>query len=321
MQNTVKEPLVSVLVICYNSSKFVTATLDSIKNQLYVNIELIISDDCSTDNTVEICREWLTANKDRFLNTDVLTIEENTGTSNNINRAVKKAKGEWIKIIAGDDILLKTAIKDYVSCINKQTNVRFLFAKIIGFKELESNCEINHDILRDYSEYFQLNAIEQYHQLIRDNFIAAPSSFIYKASLEKIGLFDEEIAYMDDYPLWIKASMNGFKLSFLEKATVMYRIHSNNISKPNKKYINPLYLESQIVFYKKYIQSVTSLELVYYKYDKLIKLIILKMVVFMGNKTYLYNIFRYLLIFSPLHNFLIKFIINVHHKIFIIKNN
>lgn len=54
-----KNPLVSVIVITYNSSKYVLETLNSVAAQTYDNIELIISDDCSVDNTVEICRNWL----------------------------------------------------------------------------------------------------------------------------------------------------------------------------------------------------------------------------------------------------------------------
>ena len=58
--------LVTVVVVTYNSSKYVLETLDSIFEQTYKNIELIITDDGSSDNTVELCREWLTHYGDRF---------------------------------------------------------------------------------------------------------------------------------------------------------------------------------------------------------------------------------------------------------------
>ena len=59
-------PLVSIIVITYNSSKYVLETLESAKAQTYQNIELIVTDDCSNDNTVEICRKWIEENKERF---------------------------------------------------------------------------------------------------------------------------------------------------------------------------------------------------------------------------------------------------------------
>ena len=61
-----KEPLVSIIVITYNSSKYVLETLESAKAQTYENIELIISDDGSTDDTIKICKNWLEKNQDRF---------------------------------------------------------------------------------------------------------------------------------------------------------------------------------------------------------------------------------------------------------------
>ena len=99
-------PLVSISVITYNSSKYVIETLDSAKAQTYQNIELIISDDCSTDNTVEICKNWINDNKERFVRTELITVKKNTGISPNCNRANNAANGEWIKEIAGDEIEL-----------------------------------------------------------------------------------------------------------------------------------------------------------------------------------------------------------------------
>ena len=98
-------PLVSIIVITYNSSKYVLETLESAKAQTYQNIELIVSDDCSTDNTVEICHNWIEQNKERFVRTELITVEKNTGIAPNCNRGVKAAKGEWVKLIAGDDVL------------------------------------------------------------------------------------------------------------------------------------------------------------------------------------------------------------------------
>ena len=105
-----KQPLVSIIVITYNSSKYVLETLESAKAQTYQNIELIVSDDCSIDNTVEICREWIENNKERFVRTELITAEKNTGIPANCNRGVKAAQGEWVKLIAGDDILYNNCI-------------------------------------------------------------------------------------------------------------------------------------------------------------------------------------------------------------------
>ncbi len=69
-----KTPLVSVCIITYNSAKFVVEALESIKSQTYKNIELIISDDCSTDNTIELCKQWISDNGKCFVNCELLTV-------------------------------------------------------------------------------------------------------------------------------------------------------------------------------------------------------------------------------------------------------
>ncbi|MDP5081486.1 MAG: glycosyltransferase family 2 protein [Winogradskyella sp.] len=113
-------PLVSIIILTYNSSKYVLETLESAKAQSYRNIELIVSDDCSTDNTVEICEIWIEANKDCFIKSEIICTETNTGIPANCNRALNNAKGEWIKYIAGDDILEKECITSFVNfCLSE----------------------------------------------------------------------------------------------------------------------------------------------------------------------------------------------------------
>ena len=71
------QTLVSVVVITYNSSKFIEELLTSIADQIFSDIELIISDDCSKDNTLDICRDWLSKNENRFVRTELITFTKN----------------------------------------------------------------------------------------------------------------------------------------------------------------------------------------------------------------------------------------------------
>ena len=102
-----KNTLVSIGIITYNSEKTILETLNSAYNQTYKNIELIISDDFSHDNTVNICKEWISEHSSRFVNCFVLTSTQNTGTSANCNRLINYCSGEYLKILAGDDILYR----------------------------------------------------------------------------------------------------------------------------------------------------------------------------------------------------------------------
>ena len=74
----IKQPLVSIIVVTYNSSQYVLDTLESIKKQMWQNIELIVTDDCSTDSTLEICSNSVEKNKHNFIRTKIITYHRNT---------------------------------------------------------------------------------------------------------------------------------------------------------------------------------------------------------------------------------------------------
>lgn len=78
---------VTVAVITFNSSRYVIETLESIKAPTYPNIILQISDDCSTDNTVKVCKDWIEKNDSRFIKTKIIVPEHNTSVAGNLNRA------------------------------------------------------------------------------------------------------------------------------------------------------------------------------------------------------------------------------------------
>ena len=119
------DSLVSISILTYNSSEFIIETLESIKAQTYQNIELVISDDCSTDNTVTLCKSWVKENGKRFANVNILETDHNTGVSANGNRARMACKGEWRKGIGADDKLTPTCIADYMSYVEKNPDAEF----------------------------------------------------------------------------------------------------------------------------------------------------------------------------------------------------
>ncbi len=223
-----EEPLVSIIVITYNSARYVLETLESAKTQTYQNIELIISDDCSTDETIDICREWLNANKEKFVKAELITSGKNTGISANCNRGFNSAHGLWIKLIAGDDILTNNSLELLVKHINSRwdSKVYFLFGacrKIIGD-------QVNKDIETPPSQFKEMDAHGQFMYLIREgNVMHGPTSFINRNALQKIGGFDERIKYSEDWPLWIKATDNGSKLFFINDVVAYYRVHDLGI--------------------------------------------------------------------------------------------
>lgn len=227
----IANPLVSVIVITYNSSKYVLETLESIKVQSYKNIELVITDDCSTDETVDICKKWLDENHSFFIDTKITSVSKNTGISANCNRGVKKANGEWVKIIAGDDALYKDGIENLLTfaLLNKAKVIHsdyesFMNSFMPEFINVRS---------KKYNYYMTSNlasAKEQHSFLLWNYNIVAPTVLINKELLCMVGLFDERIPMIEDQPMWLKLTEKGIKIFYLEKKTVKYRISENSVT-------------------------------------------------------------------------------------------
>lgn len=252
MQNILtNNPLVSVPVITYNSERTVIETLESIKAQTYPNIELIVSDDCSPDNTVELCREWIKQNGERFVRTEVITIEKNKGVSANFNRADNACVGEWVKPIAGDDVLLPNCIQDCVEYVSKYPETIYLFGRCSAFGAGEAYCQ-HIDSYFDYS-FFDWTIKEQLHQLLYvGNCLPATTVFYNKKQSEQFGIKnDERIPLLEDWPKWINIIRSGIKLHFVDKILVKYRV--GGITTQKRRVTLPFYRSERLMrFYYQY---------------------------------------------------------------------
>lgn len=251
MKNDVNSmtPLVTIMVGTYNSSKYVLETLESAKAQTYSNIELIIADDCSTDDTIQVCRNWINENKTRFVRTEIIEVEKNTGVTANCNRGLNAARGEWLKLIAGDDILLDTCITDLIDYCNLHKKCKVLF----GRTYLLIKDQITPKSLAKIAFANPKKQRKLVHMGRPGPNLPAPSSFFHKATLIKLGGFDTEYVLLEDLPLWAKFVNNNVRLHFLDKFVTKYRIHTDNISgNRSKTYINEILYQDT----KKYILKV-----------------------------------------------------------------
>lgn len=247
-----QKPLVSIVIITYNSSEYVLETLESAKQQTYENIELIVSDDCSTDNTVAICREWLEKNKSRFVRAELIVVEHNTGIPANCNRGCKKAQGEFIKIIAGDDILLPNCIEDLVNAIGDEFIITGIchafFIDNNGKKTLRTKYPIPNE------PFFNFPSHLQHKKLLIGRFpLSSPTILLRKELFEKIGYFDERYHYIEDLPFLLKCTSAGFKITLLPKTVVLYRTRHDSMVQRKTTYYNTQFYECVLKFTQEYV--------------------------------------------------------------------
>lgn len=225
--------LVTVTATTYNASQYIIETLESIYNQTYTNIELIISDDYSVDNTIMVVEEWLLLErvKKRFVSTRILKVPSNTGVSANCNRCFASASSDWVKLISGDDILLPNCIEDNMDFVIKSQKAQIVFSQVKLYQDDFREQNYIKTIPLDYPDNLMaasLSAKEQYNLLLlSDRIYYTPSVFMNKQAILKVGGYDESDRLVEDYPMWLKLTKAGEQLYYYHKETVGYRIHSN----------------------------------------------------------------------------------------------
>lgn len=224
-----KECLVSVLVPSYNHEKYILDCLESIKKQSYKNIELIICDDNSNDNTYIKALEWCEKNASVFKNHLIIHNEENIGVAKNCNRMIKICNGKYIKIIASDDILLSSSIYEMVLFCEKNLEYDILYSNGYYIPEETKYSNLNFASYRTIYKNNYKNPKKIFDELYKKDFIAAPTVLYRRATFEKLGLFSEEYIF-EDWEYYLRTARLG-KIGYLNKKTVGYREAPDSLSR------------------------------------------------------------------------------------------
>lgn len=245
-----EEKLVSIVIVTYNFEKIILECLESVERQTYRNLEIIISDDCSKDETLKICENWKKLNEKNF-KIKILSSLKNEGVTKNINKGVKIANGEWIKILAGDDLLKEDAIEKFMQYKNLK-EAEIIFSKAETFK-IENNIRIRGEIVpnKENEKFYMLPENEKLESLLENNNIVAPATIIRRKLLEKMNYFDERFKMVEDWPFWIKLLKNNIKFYYYPIVTVYYRKSNSSVSgKGAQGRINKLMYEFKKEYYE-----------------------------------------------------------------------
>ena len=224
--------LVSVPVVAYNSADYIVETLESIYHQNYKELELIISDDFSTDATIAIVQNWISLDrvKNRFSRIEILTVPKNKGVSASCNRCIQASQSDWVMLIAGDDILLPNCITDNMNYVAENKSANVVFSQVKLYQDTFEEKNYIKSLPSKFPEHFMgdsLNAADQYQMLLlSDRIQYSPSFFMNKKAVFKVGGYDESDRLIEDYPMWLKLTGSGERMYYFHKETVGYRMHS-----------------------------------------------------------------------------------------------
>ncbi len=211
---------VSVCVPVYNRQDLVAEALGSIFSQdgcEGLDLEVIVVDDGSTDDTVQVIRKT-------YGSKVLLISQENKGDAGARNSALRLAKGEFIAFQDSDDLWHPNKLKQQLDLLKRNTNVGLVYSPKLTV-DMSGN-EIHPPRRACHRGYITT-------ALFQDIFIATPSVIIRRDVFETIGFFNEELPVASDYEYWLRASTR-FQFDYVDEPLVTCRKHSSNITSKDK---------------------------------------------------------------------------------------
>ncbi len=208
--------LVSFIMSTYNSEETVSKSIESMLNQTYENIEILIMDDFSNDNTYKICENYSRTNENIFL----FRNNKNIGLTKSLNKLLNHSKGAYIARQDADDTSMPERI---------QKQFEFIKSNKLDGCSARSNIIGHKRVIPGLSYFFPIKLIMKY----KNPFIHG-TLFIKKSVLSDLGGYDERFIYSQDYKLMSDILQKGYRLSIIK--TPLYNLNfSNNISTKFKK--------------------------------------------------------------------------------------
>lgn len=213
------QPLVSVIIPCFNHDRFVRESIESIINQDYSNIELIVIDDGSSDSSVSVIKEMSNVCASRFKRFEFRS-RGNKGLCETLNEALVWCEGEFLAPIASDDIMLPHKTASQVGYLLENKNCVAVFG---GARIIRENSEIDVDRPAKNKRYFFEDIILNRYSLF------TCSQLVRAAAVRAVGGYAKNLA-IEDWYMNLKLTEFGYSLDSVAGVCVCYRRHSNNTS-------------------------------------------------------------------------------------------
>lgn len=200
-----KLPLVTIITPAYNRAVFLGETIESVLSQDYSNIEYIVLDDGSTDNTRQVMEKYF----------DRIHCEShaNMGETRTVNKGFSMAKGEIVCVVNSDDPLLPGAVRTAVMALQENPDA---LAAYPDWNEIGSHSEI--------IQYRRLPNYDIVNMLTGFNVAIGPGVFIRQSAIDRFGMRDDQLRYTGDLEFWFRLALRG-KLIHIPKALATHRVH------------------------------------------------------------------------------------------------
>lgn len=220
---------VSIIIPCYNYGRFLDECFSNLQAQSYGNWEALVIDDGSTDQTMEIVRNWQ-ADEPRIQ----YFYQLNSGVSKARNLGLRKANGELIQFLDADDLLSEDKLRHQVQYFQQHPEVDLCYTENHYFEDGSPDVYYpDQDFLgKDWMIRFSGKGAFAIEQLIRNNLAVVSSPMIKKSLVAQAGFFPEQVAHTEDWQFWIQCALSGASIHFLPNpdAYTLIRVHRGSVS-------------------------------------------------------------------------------------------
>lgn len=255
-------PKVSIIFSSYNHAKFISKAIDSILAQSFQDFEVIIFDDCSTDNSFEIAEKYKGAKIKLY------KAPYNRGMAINVNEAISLAGGEYIANMNSDDYWHPDKLLKQVEFLDNNPKYAAVFTDVNLVNERDkiiktSNFKYFENVAnRTRQEWLQ-------HWFYHGNCICYPSAMIRRSCYDKVGLYNPAFVVLLDFDMWIRICLAGYEIFIIKEPLTYFRLLNNFRNLGRQKNISLSMLEHDYVI-RNYlnIASKDDFSKIFPQYDK-----------------------------------------------------
>lgn len=215
-------PTVSVVIPSYNHEKYIEDTIKSVLNQTFQDFNIIITDDGSSDGTVEKIKKFSDPRIKLFV------FKENQGACKALNNCIMNSKGKYIAYVSSDDIWEPEKLEKQVKFLDNNTQIAVVFTKVKIIDE-NSNPFIEKD-------HFYFSVFDQENRsneewlrtfFFQGNCICHPSALFRREVYDEVGLYNEAMANLPDFDMWIRLCLKH-NIHILDEKLIKFRIRAGN---------------------------------------------------------------------------------------------
>lgn len=240
---------ITVIALCYNHERFVADCLASIRSQSFQDFELIVTDDCSSDQSPQLIVDWLAVH---YPDAKFIRHTKNTGLCKTLNEALALAQGTFISMIATDDTWEPEKLeKQHAAMVGQPPGVAVLYSNALQMDEAGGLLEKTFIAAHWSDKPIPSGSI--FSELADGNFIPAMATLIRSSALQTVGGYDENLTY-EDYDMWLRLAAR-FQIVYLPGEVARYRIVGTSLVRTLFVKPSANHSFSRFLIYEKWISS------------------------------------------------------------------